>query len=278
MRWLALVMLVLIPHAATAGPTKKQLEWTLTNRGDDRDTAVRFGFDSKGVHEAARTWADANGDRRDLIELRDPTIATAADGLSAWAATGARRGTQCAGLTGTIDQCKEDEEPAVSVLVLFEKDGKRWNPAVVHSAIPLSANEHAQRIAGGAKLAPLATKIDPAAEPAVAVFEASLADPKRLAASVAKRRDAVLLGSAPKEKFVGGAKVAATLARWKLALAVRDGIAAGVTASKTVAWVAANVDATSAAGITPYRVLAFYELANGKEWRLVALSFSFTSP
>jgi hypothetical protein len=112
MKWLVCVVLVL-PVVASAGPTKKQLEWTLTNRGDDPDTAVRFGFDSQGLHEGAKTWGEANRDRTDLIELRDPTIATSVDGTAAWAATGARRGAQCAGLTGTIDKCKDSEEPGV---------------------------------------------------------------------------------------------------------------------------------------------------------------------
>ena len=113
----------------------------------------------------------------------------------------------------------------------------------------------------------------------VALFRASLADPKRLVASVSKRKDAVLLGSAPKETFVGGAKVAATLAKWKLELDVRDGVAAGVTASKTVAWIAANVDATTRTGdAIPYRLLALYEYEKGKAWRLVAITFSFTAP
>jgi hypothetical protein len=277
MKWLLCVVMVL-PVVASAGPTKKQLEWTLTNRGDDADTAVRFGFDSQGLHEGAKTWEEANRDRTDLIELREPTIATSADGRAAWATTGARRGGQCAGLTGTIDKCKDDEVPGVNVLVLFEKDGKRWNPAVVHSAIPMAGKDHAKRIGDGAKLAPITNQIDPAAEAAVAVFKASLGDAKQLAASVSKRKDAVLLGSAPKETFVGGAKVAATLAKWKLALSVHDGIAAGVTGSKTVAWIAANVDAKSEAGATtPYRLLALYELEKTKAWRLVALSFSFTA-
>ena len=281
MKWLVCVM-VLAPFVAHAGPPKKVVEWTLTNRGDDADSAVRFGFDSQGVNENARTWQDANHDRRDLIELRDPTIATAVDGKSAWAATTARRGSQCAGLTGTIDKCKEDEEPAVNALVLYDKDGKKWNPVVVHSAIPVTAKDQTKRIADGVKLGAIATHVDPTAEAAVTVFKAALADPKLLAASVSARKDVVLFGSAPKEKFVGGAKVAATLAKWKLALAVRDGIAAGTTASKTVAWVAANVDAKPAdqpaAAATPYRVLCLYELEKGKDWRLVAMTFSFTTP
>jgi protein PhnA len=71
MKWLACAALV-VPVLAFAGPTKKQLEWTLTNRGDDADTAVKLGFDSEGPHEGAKTWEEANRDRRELYELEKP--------------------------------------------------------------------------------------------------------------------------------------------------------------------------------------------------------------
>jgi hypothetical protein len=49
-----------------------------------------------------------------------------------------------------------------------------------------------------------------------------------------------------------------------------------------VAWVASNLDARPVdkptAAATPYRVLFLYELEKGKDWRLVALSFSFPTP
>ena len=264
MKWL----LVLVPSLAFAGPSKKDVEWSLTNRGDDADTAVKFGFDSKGVNGGAKTWADADHDRVDLIELRDPTIVTATDGKSAWAAVNARRGSQCAGLTGTIDKCKDFEEPAVNVIVLYDKADKKWNPIAVHSAIPTTKAATA--------LAAVPDAIDASAADAVKVFKDGLADPKSLSA----RKDIVMFGSAPKEKFVG-AKVGAALAKWKLAFTVKDGISAGTTASKTVAWVAANVDAkpTGKEGpVTAYRVMALYEQDKAKAWKLVALEFSIPAP
>jgi hypothetical protein len=105
----------------------------------------------------------------------------------------------------------------------------------------------------------------------------ALADPQKLAASVDDRKDAVLFGSEPKERFVGTKDVRATLLRWKLAFQVRDGVAAGLTSSKSVAWVAANVDARPsdkpAAKATPYRATLVYEKIEGT-WKLVVLQFS----
>jgi hypothetical protein len=53
-----------------------------------------------------------------------------------------------------------------------------------------------------------------------------------------------------------------------------DGIRAGLAAGGTVAWVAANLDATSAAGTTPYRALFIYE-RRAERWMLVQAQFSF---
>lgn len=123
-------------------------------------------------------------------------------------------------------------------------------------------------------------RIGAGAEDAVKVFEGSIGDPKIFAASVSDRKDAVLIGSAPGEKTVGGAKVSAKLTNWKLAFAVHDGVAAGTTASKTVAWIAANLDARPAgkpdAKPAPYRALLIYEQKAGA-WKLVAARFSFVA-
>jgi len=92
------------------------------------------------------------------------------------------------------------------------------------------------------------------------------------------RKDVVLYGSELSERTVGGDNVKAKLAAWKLAFKVRDGIQAGLTASKTVAWVAANVDATSLKNPkdkpTPYRALFLYEKTAGT-WQIVHAHFSF---
>jgi hypothetical protein len=127
----------------------------------------------------------------------------------------------------------------------------------------------------------LPRKIDPAAADAVKRFEATLGDPKAFAATVSDRKDAFMFGSDARERYQGGDKVRATLAKWQLAFKLRDGIVAGATASKTVAWLAANVDARPAAkpkaAATPYRVTAIYEL-HGKSWDIVELQFSVLPP
>ncbi len=270
-RWLVLV--VLVPLLAHAAPSRQDVTWTLTNRGDDDSSAVKFGFDQSGVHASPKSWDDADTDRIDLIELDAPTIATAADGKAVWVATHARRAVQCAGLTGTVKQCG-DPKDTIEVTLLYEQAGKKWRPVAVHSA-------HAMTDADAAKAAialdAIPKRIGPDAQAAVDVFTASLADPKAFAASVSDRKDAVLTGSGPGEKYVGGAKLKATLQGWKLAFTVHDGIAAGTTASKSVAWVAANLDARPVgkpdAKPTAYRALMLYE-HEGSAWRLVAAQFS----
>lgn len=87
----------------------------------------------------------------------------------------------------------------------------------------------------------------------------------------------MLYGSAREERFVGGAKVRAKLLAWNLGLTVRDGVQAGLSHGKSLAWVAANVDArpakTPKAAPTPYRLLVIYE-KTGDSWRAVSVSFS----
>lgn len=53
---------------------------------------------------------------------------------------------------------------------------------------------------------------------------------------------------------------------------------AGVTTSKTVAWLVANVDAVRPGDkvATAYRLLAIYE-KTGSTWRIVQLNFSIPS-
>jgi hypothetical protein len=85
----------------------------------------------------------------------------------------------------------------------------------------------------------------------------------------------VLHGTEPTERFVGGAAVRARLVKWDLSLAVHGGIRAGVTRSKAVAWIAADVDARSAKSKTtsPYRLTVVYE-KTGTEWKIVQIHFS----
>ena len=144
-----------------------------------------------------------------------------------------------------------------------------------HIAPVVTGKAQAAAIKKGTTPPAIAKKID-GAEDLVKVFEASLGAPKTLAATVSDRKDVVLYGNEAKERTVGGAKVKAKLATWKLGFTVRDGIQAGVTSSKTVGWVAANVDARKNPKDkpVPYRVLFIYE-KKGTEWKLVNAHFSF---
>jgi len=82
----------------------------------------------------------------------------------------------------------------------------------------------------------------------------------------------LLYSSEDGERYVGP-QVKAKLAAWN-AFKLHDGIRAGLDAGGTVAWVAANLDATSANGSVPYRALFVYE-RTGERWALVQAQFSF---
>lgn len=113
------------------------------------------------------------------------------------------------------------------------------------------------------------------ARPVVEQFQKSIADPKAFAATISGRKDVVLYGTEPTERFVGGAAARATLLQWDMSLAVHGGIRAGVTKSRAVAWIAADVDARSAKSKTslPYRLTVLYE-KTGTEWKIVQIHFS----
>jgi hypothetical protein len=119
------------------------------------------------------------------------------------------------------------------------------------------------------------TQIADDAKPVVEQFQTSIADPKAFSATVSARKDVVLYGSEPTERFVGGPAVRAALTKWSLSLVVHGGIQAGVVKSKGVAWIAADVDARSAKSKTtsPYRLTVVYE-KTGTEWKIVQLHFS----
>lgn len=120
-------------------------------------------------------------------------------------------------------------------------------------------------------------RVGAGAEDVVTLAKQTLADPKLLAASFDDRKDVVLFGSERKERWSGPKDVRAKLLTWKLAFTVADGVQAGLTSSKTMAWVAANVDARKAgaptAKATRYRASMLYEKLDGV-WKLVVLQFS----
>ena len=161
---------------------------------------------------------------------------------------------------------------------LWQKAGKEWEVVAWDLGNVVTGKQQAASIKKGDKPDPIAKKIDAGAEDAVKVFESTIGDPKAFAATVSTRKDVVLYGNEPAERTVTGAKVKAKLEAWKLGFKVRDGIQAGVTKGKTVAWVAANVDSTSAKKPkdkpVPYRLFAIYE-KTGADWKLVHANFTY---
>ncbi len=189
-----------------------------------------------------------------------PLVALAIDGESAWVA---------AEVAIPFPGQRAPDDAHVTGLV----DGDASGPLFIH----LGAYDAAS-LPPNAPLPAIARKVDAGASDAVKRFETTLGDPKAFAASISDRNDVVLFGSDAKERFVGGEKARAGLRSWGLALTLRDGITAGTTTSKTVVWLAANVDARPAgkpkAAATPYRVTAIYE-HHGATWDIVQLHFSF---
>ena len=240
--------------------------------------APRFAFGVHFPHEAPDTVEDVKGgDEVDIASVNlhaksGTTVAYAADGTAAWVAADIWASAVCG-----MASCMHDKPDPMHATALYDKAGG-WQPVTWLASRVYSGAEQAKAIAAAVKLMEIARKID-GAEDVVNQVEATIGDAKALAATVSARKDVVLYGSDLGERYVGGAAVRAKLVAWNLAFKVRDGIQAGVTSSKTVAWVAANVDASSAKHPkdkpVPYRMLLVYE-KTGSAWQLVQAQFSFS--
>jgi hypothetical protein len=194
-----------------------------------------------------------------FVNARQPVFVKSADGTASWVVAD----------LGLFDMCSKpagcDRDPPVGrghVVAVFDHDGKAVAWAIGWS---LTASQRTTPDV-------FARRIDPGTEDAVHEFESTLGDPAAFAKTISDRKDAVLFGSEPTEHYIGGALVRARLAKWRLALKIRDGVQAGL-AAKSVAFVAANVDATANGKTTPYRLFAIYEKTDGA-WRAVLVQFA----
>jgi hypothetical protein len=198
-----------------------------------------------------------------------PTVGFAADGKSAWIAMDMAFRSLCG-----MPQCMNDPPTEVAHgTALFEFISSRWVPVVWDFARVLKSKE--QAAARRSPPPPIERAIDPGAEIVARQFETTLADPAALAASVSDRKDVVMFGSDRKERITGGAAVRAQLLKWKLGYKLRDGVFAGLSTSKQVVWLVANVDAVKPGNkaATAYRLFAIYEHV-GDAWRVVQLNFA----
>jgi hypothetical protein len=194
-----------------------------------------------------------------------PITAFSADGKVGWLAVGIYDTVICG--MGDCDKVRRDarreaeRKPPYHLTALVDGD----QPIFIHFGP--TGN-------GVGEGEPITTQIDDDAKPVAELFGKSIGDPAALAATVSARSDAALIGTAPTESFVGGTAVRATLAKWGLAFKVVGGVRAGTTKSKTIAWVLAEVEASSKTSKkTTYRLSAIYEKTGG-DWKLVQLHFS----
>jgi hypothetical protein len=231
---------------------------------------MRFAFDRDATDEAPGPYHEPEG-ATGRLELKKPIVAWSGDKHTGWIAVDGLEYGYCG-----EESCGKDPPIATHhIAIVFDDAGQ---PIVWHDVVAVPDKDQAKALAKGVTLAPMGEKIEPGAEDAVKLFTGSIGDAKALAATVSARKDVVLFGSAPAERFVGGAAVKAQLAKWNLVMTVRDHVHAGVASNGNVAWVAAKVDAKPAknakAKPSPYRALFVYEKTGGA-WQLVQASFSF---
>lgn len=225
-----------------------------------------------GIELAPKSFESIMGPWGHHANTDASTTGLSADGKVAWFAADATFWDLCG-----MQECQHDPPVATAhCTAVYEDSPNGWQPLVVSFARVLSAKEEA-----AAKKQPppaIARKVDRGAEDVAKQFEADLATAATLAKAVSERADVVLYGSALKERFVGGAKVRAQLLKWKLGFKIRDGVLAGLTSNKAVAWMVANVDAAKPGdkSSTGYRLFAVYEKA-ASGWRAVQLTFSIPS-
>jgi hypothetical protein len=276
--WIALLPLALVLASASAAADpfeakalSERFAWLTQGqapRGGTPDgTPPRFAFTDTAAAISPASFADCLTPGNDFAGTVDtPVIGKASDGKSAWIATDVTYTMAC-GMEG----CDKIEWPLAHGTAVFDAAGHAF---AWHVGMVTNGSQAPKR---GKPVAPkpLPDGIDAGAEAPAKLFKTSLADPRALAKTVSDRADVVLFGSDAAERYVGGAAVRARLAKWNLGFSVRDGIQAGVTPSKAVAWVAANVDAAKPGDkkSTPYRVFAVYE-KTASAWQLVVLHFS----
>ncbi len=274
--WLAITLSAASALADAKEDLTSALEQLGSRLGEDTARPPRFAFTDNDAHVAPKKVADAQPVIGGVGAWSEKVVvAEAADRRSAWIAADLGGHEVACGMA----PCPPAPPPPITshhALALAEKVGGDWHWIAWHIAPMVDGKQQAQARKAGVFPAPIPRSIA-GAEDVVKQLEATIGDPKRFAASISDRKDVVLYGSERPERTVGGPAVRAKLTAWKLAFKVRDGVVAGTTASKTVAFVAANVDATSLARPKdkpmPYRLLLIYEKV-GAAWQVVAVHFS----
>jgi hypothetical protein len=230
--------------------------------GDTTNLPPLILIDSETKNKEVFIYGDGSPDG----ELMHVNVGLAGDGRVAWVAAD----------SGAIPVCGKE---GCDKLLRKAAREAQVNPPYHHPGLVEDGKLvfiHSGRTGNGVGYVDdLTADISDDAKPIVDQFQKSIADPKAFAATVSTRKDAFMYGTEPNERFLGGAAVKATLLKWGLSLSVHGGIHAGVTKSKTVAWVAADIDARTAKSkkTSEYRLTVIYE-KTGTEWKIVQIHFS----
>ena len=207
-----------------------------------------------------------------VADTNKTIVATAADPDTAWISTHlGEHYAQC----GKAGCAKETPDAWLRATALFEKSNGTWQPVAwsITPAIPGTSQQEAidQNIGPDA-----ITRSTAGADDVAKLFEGSIGDPKKFAATFSDRKEVVMFGSELAERYVGK-QAKSQVTAWNFAFTVRDGVRAGVSKSGNMAWVAANVDAKPVKSpktkALPFRAFALYE-KTGTDWKLVSLQFS----
>jgi len=200
------------------------------------------------------------------------TIVGTTDADTAWISTHLGEHYAACGKAGCA---KEAPDAWLRATAAFEKSNGTWQPIAwaITPAIPGTSQQEA--LEGNINPDAL-SRSTAGADDVAKLFEGSIGDPKKFAATFSDRKEVVMFGSELPERFVGK-QAKAQVTSWNFAFSVRDGVRAGVSKSGNLAWVAANVDAkpvkSPKAKALPFRAFALYEKA-GADWKLVSLQFS----
>ncbi|HTL32158.1 MAG TPA: hypothetical protein VL326_03480 [Kofleriaceae bacterium] len=272
---LAIVLTSTLAAADTAKDVTGALESIVSGVDEpgDKMSPPRYASGS-GVAVSPASFGEARDSSVDSGEARKVVVGVSADKTAAWINADVAQFSICGDET-----CPKHPKPEgwYHATTLFEVKGPQ--PVAWQIVEPVSGKDQAAALKKGLDLQKLDEKIDKGAEDPAKLFKDTLGDPKKLAATVSDRKDAVMYGSELAERYVGGAKIKSQLAKWNLGFTVKGGVQAGITKSQTVAFVAAYVDAKSvknpSGAVSPYRVFAIYEKTI-TSWKLVSLHFAFT--
>ena len=278
--FLAIVLTSAVASADTAKTVTAALENIVSGVADVPESwgPPRYASNSN-VETAAKTVSEARDGSVDAGDARKVVVGISTDKTAAWINSDIAQFTVCG--EGDCDHRKP--EGWWHATALFEIKSEKLNgtqPVAWQIIEPVSGKDQAAALKKGLEQPKLDEGIDKGAEEPAKLFKDTLGDPKKLAATVSDRKDAVMYGSELAERYVGGAKIKSQLAKWNLGFTIKGGVQAGITKSGTVAFVGAYVASKSmknpTAAQSPYRVFAIYEKTI-TSWKLVSLHFAFTN-